>query len=301
MLLATNVLLACSLPLSLSLCLALCSRLASSAAQVKWRNASKTLEPLRQLRRVANTKLWLSSELNFPTCGRLCFPTRLRRSEKRRYSFSFRAPRAVKIVAVPLRMRSSQLAAYQENQQSWQLKIKVKSLRDANREQGLLCLEIRRKESDPAAAASQATTTTTIIIIATCVATKVKVRAFVAPAAAAVVVVVVVVLLQEQAAPCRANDTDTRTRIIGPAGGSACRCSASPSSLRSAAAAAELPLPWAIPVHSRSTTCSYWMRSPGAVAPVTMARTASWRCYPEVLLPLPDLYPYLPLYVCACS
>lgn len=103
MLLATNVLLTCSLPLSLSLS----ARLASSAAQVKWRNASKTLEPLRQLRRVANTKLWLSSELNFPTCGRLCFPTRLRRSEKRRYSFSFRAPRAVKIVAVPLRMRSS--------------------------------------------------------------------------------------------------------------------------------------------------------------------------------------------------
>lgn len=161
----------------------------------------------------------------------------------------------------------------------------------------MLCLEIRRKESDPAAAAaaSQATTTTTtIIIIATCVATKVKVRAFVAPAAAALVVVVVVVLLQEQAAPCRANDTDTRTRIIGPAGGSACRCSALPSSLRSAAAAAELPPPWAIPVHSRSTTCSYWMRSPGAAAPVTMARTASWRCYPEVLPPSPTYTPTTP-------
>lgn len=65
---------------SLALSALLSARLASSAAQVKWRNASKTLEPLRQLRRVANTKLWLSSELNFPTCGRLCFPTRLRSS-----------------------------------------------------------------------------------------------------------------------------------------------------------------------------------------------------------------------------
>lgn len=47
-------------------------------------------------------------------------------------------------------------------------------------------------------------------------------------------------------------------------------------------------------MHSRSTTCSYWMHCRVAVAPATMARTASWRCYPEVLAQLPSLLLYSP-------
>lgn len=65
-----------------------------------------------------------------------------------------------------------------------------------------------------------------------------------------------------------------------------CPCSASSSPHLVAA----LP-PSTIPLHSRSTTCSYWMHCRDAAAPVTMARTASWRCYPEVLAQLPSLLP----------
>jgi len=42
-------------------------------------------------------------------------------------------------------------------------------------------------------------------------------------------------------------------------------------------------MPWAIPVPSRNTTCSSWTPCRAEVALVTMARTAWWRCFPEVL------------------
>lgn len=62
--------------------------------------------------------------------------------------------------------------------------------------------------------------------------------------------------------------------------------------------AAMLSAPWAIRAHSRSTICSYWMRSHDAAAPAIMARTASWKCCPEVHAP--KLYQLTFDFVCVC-